>query len=89
MPRMRQRGYRTPAVVLRRVPETRKTTDRLVGHRRGRDQEECVSYGSGMHWSEVEPILRATYALLEEHDSISGEEVLVSINRRPDDELGG
>lgn len=42
-----------------------------------------------MDWSEVEPVLKATYRLLAEEDHISGDAVIEALGRPPNDEATG
>jgi hypothetical protein len=42
-----------------------------------------------MDWSEVEPVLKATYRLLAERDYISGEDVIAELGRPPGDAATG
>ena len=39
-----------------------------------------------MQWSEVEPVLKATYRLLDDQDVITPEQVARSLDKPPDDE---
>jgi hypothetical protein len=39
-----------------------------------------------MQWSDVEPVLIATYRLFADVDQVEGEEVCVTLGRAPDDE---
>jgi hypothetical protein len=39
-----------------------------------------------MRWDDAEPVLRASYTLLEDRDGVTGEEVNVRMDREPGDE---
>ncbi|HEV3377524.1 MAG TPA: hypothetical protein VG126_09625 [Thermoleophilaceae bacterium] len=42
-----------------------------------------------MDWSEVEPVLKATYRLLADQDQVSGEAVIAELGRPPGDATTG
>ena len=42
-----------------------------------------------MEWTDVKPVLEATYRLLAESDRVTGQDVNRALGRTPDDEVTG